>query len=48
MRKGFEGVFFIISLPIGTNSETDAMLSLRVKHQGGERQTRNAIRLHEL
>lgn len=47
MRKGFGGVLFIISLLTGTNSETDAMLIRRMKHQGGEGQTRNAISLLE-
>ena len=47
MRKGFGGVLFINSLLTGTNSATDAMLIRRMKHQGGEGQTRNAISLLE-
>ena len=47
MRKGFGGVLFIISLLTGTNPATDAMLIRRMKHQGGEGQTRNAISLLE-
>ena len=45
MRKGFGGVLFINSLLTGANSATDAMLIRRMKHQGGEEQTRNATEL---
>lgn len=47
MRKGFGGVLFINSLLTGTNPATDAMLIRRMKHKGGEGQTRNAISLLE-